>query len=192
MLARQSIQSVTDQTNYIKMAAIAANCATACTPEQAAIWSYPLVEGTEEETIFNMVNAMLFRLHQSGYLGQIGEQRMQYVREGIACYKKIREDIREGIPCWPTGLASMSDEYISYGLINGGKQYLAVWRTGGEGEKSFEIPLVGKSGAAAEVSCIYPEKKETSFTVSGNCLTVSLAPKSARLFLAVTETREQS
>ena len=192
MLARQSIQSVTDQTDYIKMAAIAANCATACAPEQAAIWSYPLVEGTEEETIFNMVNAMLFRIHQSGYLGQIGEKRMQYVREGIACYKKIREDIREGIPCWPTGLASMSDEYISYGLINGGKQYLAVWRTGGEGEKSFEIPLEGKSGAAAEVSCIYPEKKETSFTVNGNCLTVSLAPKSARLFLVVTETREQS
>ena len=48
------------------MAAIAANCATACAPEQAAIWSYPLVEGTEEETIFNMVNAMLFRIHQSG------------------------------------------------------------------------------------------------------------------------------
>ena len=55
MLARQSSQSVTDQTDYIKMAAIAANCATACAPEQAAIWSYPLVEGTEEETIFNMV-----------------------------------------------------------------------------------------------------------------------------------------
>ena len=54
MLSRQSIQSVTDQTNYIKMAAIAANCATACTPEQAAIWSYPLVEGTGEETIFNI------------------------------------------------------------------------------------------------------------------------------------------
>ena len=59
---------------------------------------YPLVEGTEEETIFNMVNAMLFRIHQSGYLGQIGEQRMQYVREGIACYKKIREDIRRNSP----------------------------------------------------------------------------------------------
>lgn len=70
--------------------------------------------------------------------------------------------------------------------------YLAVWRTGGEGEKSFEIPLKGSFSAAAEVSCIYPEKKETAFTVNGNCLTVSLAPKSARLFLIVTETREQS
>ena len=36
MLSRQSIQSVTDQTNYIKMAAIAANCATACTPVLSA------------------------------------------------------------------------------------------------------------------------------------------------------------
>ena len=71
LLSRHSIQSVTDQTDYIKMAAIAANCATACTPEQAAIWTYPLVQGTEEETIYNMVNAMLLRIHQSGYLGQI-------------------------------------------------------------------------------------------------------------------------
>ena len=43
LLSRHSIQSVTDQTDYIKMAAISVNCTTACTSEQAAIWSYPLV-----------------------------------------------------------------------------------------------------------------------------------------------------
>lgn len=187
MLSRHSIQSVTDQTNYIKMAAIAANCATACTPEQAAIWSYPLTKGTEEEAIFNMVNAMLFRIHQSGYLGQIAKERMDAVTEGIRIYKDIREDIREGIPYWPTGLASMSDEYISYSLICENKQYIAVWRTGGEGEKRFVIPLTGVRGKIRDVSCIYPKQKETVYEYTAEGLEVSLLPKSARLFLAVRE-----
>ena len=70
-LSRYSIQSVTDQTDYVKMACIACNCMTACTPEQAAIWSYPMRDGDEEETIFNMVNAMLLRIHQSGHLAEL-------------------------------------------------------------------------------------------------------------------------
>lgn len=187
MLSRHSIQSVTDQTDYIKMAVIAANCATACTPEQAAIWSYPLVEGTEEEAIFNMVNAILFRIHQSGYLGQIAKERMDAVVEGIECYKNIREDIKEGIPYWPTGLASMSDEYLSYSLVNGKKQYIAVWRTGGEGQKNFLIPLKGVGGKVKDVNCIYPSKKETVFSYHSEQLNVSLLPKSARLFLVTRE-----
>lgn len=43
MLSRHSIQSSSDQTDYIKNAAIAASCATALTPEQCAIWSYPFI-----------------------------------------------------------------------------------------------------------------------------------------------------
>lgn len=183
MLSRQSIQSVTDQTDYIRMTAIAANCATACTPEQAAIWSYPLVEGTAEETIYNMVNAMLFRIHQSGYLGQIGKERMAYVTEGIACYKTIREDIKKGIPYWPVGLATMSDEYVAYSLLHEDRQYLAVWRTRGEGENGFCVFLDGPAGRVREVSCIYPKKPETVFDVQEQKLYVYLEPKSARLFL---------
>lgn len=184
MLSRQSIQSVTDQTDYIKMAAIAANCATACAPEQAAIWSYPLTEGTEEEAIYNMVNAILLRIHQSGYLGQIEPCRMERVCEGIQLYKEIRGDIKEGFPFWPTGLASFTDEYISFGIQNQKKSYLAVWRTKGEDEKNFEIPI-GKKGSRIEKPvCIYPKGKEVDaeFDREREVLTVSLKPKTARLF----------
>ena len=184
LLSRHSIQSVTDQTDYIKMAAIAVNCTTACTPEQAAIWSYPLVQGTEEETIYNMVNAMLLRIHQSGYLGQIGEERMDRVCEGIRVYKEIREDIKTGLPFWPTGLASFSDEYISFGIQNGEKCYLAVWRMRGEQEKAFRIPLGQKGKRAGEVSCIYPSGKSTlwEFREEEEELVICLNPGTARLF----------
>lgn len=184
MLSRQSIQSVTDQTDYIKMAAIAANCATACAPEQAAIWSYPLIQGTEEEAVFNMVNAMLLRIHQSGYLGQIGEGRMRRVTDGIRCYKEIREDIKEGIPFWPTGLASFSDEYLSYGMQCQDRCYLAVWRTQGEGEKEFCIPLHKKGCQIKDVRCMYPVDMKTDhkYESETECLRIKLEPKTARLF----------
>lgn len=184
MLSRQSIQSVTDQTDYIKMAAIAANCATACAPEQAAIWSYPLIQGTEEEAVFNMVNAMLLRIHQSGYLGQIGEGRMRRVTDGIRCYKEIREDIKEGIPFWPTGLASFSDEYLSYGMQCQDRCYLAVWRTQGEGEKEFCIPLHKKGCQIKDVRCMYPVDMKTDhkYEADTECLRIKLEPKTARLF----------
>ena len=68
MLSRHSIQSTSDQEDYIKYATIAANAPSGLTPEQAAIWSYPMTEGDEEETIFNMVNAILLRIHQSGHI----------------------------------------------------------------------------------------------------------------------------
>ena len=62
---------MTDQTDYRLIAAIAANCPTALPQEQAAIWSYPLRDGTVEETIFNMVSAVLLRIHQSGHLAEL-------------------------------------------------------------------------------------------------------------------------
>lgn len=57
MLSRHSIQSTSDQENYVNYAAIAAASPSALTPEQSAIWSYPLREGDDEEVVFNMVNA---------------------------------------------------------------------------------------------------------------------------------------
>lgn len=48
MLSRHSIQSTSDQTSYLNYASIAANAPTGVTPEQAAIWSYPLSDSTRE------------------------------------------------------------------------------------------------------------------------------------------------
>lgn len=184
LLSRHSIQSVTDQTDYLKMAAIACNCMTAVPPEQAAIWSYPLREGDEEEVIFNMVNAMLLRIHQSGHLAELSEKRLRLVREGIRCHQAICEDLKTGLPFWPIGLASMSDPFLSVGVDCGEKKYLAVWRIGGDGERvSLRIPP--SVAAARKARCIYPAEQAAEYTWDGNAstLTVTMKAKTARLFL---------
>ncbi|WP_322905918.1 glycoside hydrolase family 36 protein [Paenibacillus campi] len=129
MLARHSIQSITDQTEYVRNGAIAAACAANVTPEQAAIWSYPLREGDREEVIFNMVNTMLLRIHQSGHLGELTDDRLLLVKEAIDVYKTIRHHIAAGCPVWLTGIPLIDDEWFSFGIETPESLYLAVWRT---------------------------------------------------------------
>ena len=127
MLSRHSIQSLTDQTDYLRNGAIAAAGASAVTPEQCAVWSYPLEEGDKEEVIYNMVNAMLLRIHQSGYLNRLTPERLALVREGIEVYKSIRSLIPEADPVWPAGMPQIDDDEICFGLKKGEKLLLAVW-----------------------------------------------------------------
>lgn len=184
MLNQHSIQSVTDQTNYRYNGLIAAGCAGAVTPEQAAIWSYPLPTGDEEETIFNMVNALLLRIHQSGCLLDLSDRRFQRVVEGIAVYKQIRGDIRNGLPFWPLGLPHVGDGWIAYGLDCGKSSYLAVWRMGGK-EKTCSIPLPSWKGKKAQCECIYPTKVKECFdwnSRTGNLEVALPKPYTARLF----------
>lgn len=158
MLARNSIQSTSDQEDYICYAAIAANAAVGVAPEQAAIWSYPLRDAAREEVIFNMVNAMLLRIHQSGHLAEISQENFALVKEGIDCYKTIRAGIKDSVPFWPLGTADNEDTHLAAGIrVPGNCIYLAVWRRGGE--RQFTIPLKRAfPGQKLEVSCIYPEK----------------------------------
>ena len=67
MLSRHSIQSTSDQEDYLRYASIAANAPSGLTPEQSAIWSYPMKGGGREEAVFNMCNALMQRIHQSGH-----------------------------------------------------------------------------------------------------------------------------
>ena len=183
LLSRHSIQSVSDQTDYLKNAAIAANCMTAVTPEQAAIWSYPLADGTEEETVFNMVSAALLRVHMSGHLANLSEERLAFVHEGIAYHHRISTDISRGLPFWPIGLASFGDEYMAAGVDCGRIQYLAVWRTKGD-SGSVDLPLDIPVKHSASVACAYPKRSEAKFRWNREegILNVALREKTARIF----------
>ncbi|MFP4977273.1 alpha-galactosidase [Paenibacillus sp. CN-4] len=155
MLSRHSIQSTSDQENYMNYAAIAAASPAALTPEQSAVWSYPLRDGDDEEVIFNMVNALLLRVHQSGHLAELTPRRRELVKEALDYYKSIRADIPEAVPFWPLGLPEQGAGWISLGLRRDGKQYVAVWRIGGsEAEQTLPIPQL--AGAAAEARLAYP------------------------------------
>ena len=73
---------------------------TAVTPEQAAIWSYPLRTGDAEEVVFNMVNALLMRIHQSGHLAELTPERKELVTEGIGVFNRISQ---EPVPAYRSG-----------------------------------------------------------------------------------------
>ncbi|HCM28486.1 MAG TPA: alpha-galactosidase [Treponema sp.] len=182
-LSRHSIQSVTDQTDYLAMSAIAANCATAVTPEQAAIWSYPLGDGDEEETIFNMVNALLLRVHQSGHLAELSAERFALVREGIDYHHAISRALAEALPFWPLGMASLVSPWRSFGMESNGVRYLAVWRTVG-GEDEVPLPLRGTAGKGFGARCAYPASRSPAFSWNADegILKVRLEEKTARIF----------
>lgn len=188
LLKRYSIQSTSDQEDYRNYATIAANACFALTPEQAAVWSYPMIGGDKEEVIYNMINAMLLRIHQSGHLAKIPEENVALVREGIAYYKEIRSDIRQALPFWPMGLARNQDKWLCAGLKTNEKTYLAVWKRYAD-ETEVNIDLSGlwkeKTERKLQVRCAYPmeENDGFSFELEENILAVHFEKNvMARLF----------
>ena len=192
MLSRYSIQSTSDQEDYTNYATIAANACAGLTPEQAAVWSYPQRNGDEEEVVYNMINALLLRIHQSGHIPELSEARRELVREGIQFYKSIRQDIKTALPSWPLGLAENTDKLLCTVLKTDSKAYLAVWRRGGE-EEEIEIPLnyIWQQADVKElkVRLAYPEKalaENCSYEYDGESGKLSVSLKQhvmARLFV---------
>lgn len=158
MLSRHSIQSLSDQTDYLRNGAIAAAGATAVTPEQCAVWSYPLEDGDQEETIYNMVNSMLLRIHQSGYLNQLKPERFQLVSEGIEVYKDIRNLIPKADPIWPLEMPMIDDEVISFGLKCDKTILLGIWNNI-KNDHLVQLDL-SRYGAIEKAQQIYPKAEE--------------------------------
>ena len=106
-----------------------------------------------------MVNAMLFRIHQSGHMGLLETDSRALVAEGIRCYKNMRGDIASALPFWPLGLAQSSSEWVSVGLKIPHKAYVAVWRINSTNDCCM-MPISHLKGIAANVRCIYPSENE--------------------------------
>ena len=184
MLSRYSIQSTSDQEDFKRYATISANCPSALTPEQAAIWSYPLADSNEEEIIFNMVNAIMFRIYQSGQITDLSPEKLVLVREGIDCYKAIRNDIKTSLPFWPLGLSQYSDPWVCLGLKTKHKDYIALWRRDSP-VSTISIPVLHLKGRDVSVSCIYPKAQNCRFLWSQRSESLSVEIMShigARLF----------
>ncbi len=183
MLARHSIQSTSDQEDFRRYATIAANSPLGVTMEQAAVWSYPKTGCSEEETVFNMVNAMLLRIHQSGNLADLSPQNFNLVKEGISYYKTIRDDIKHAYPFWPLGVSGFADHWVSLGLKRENRSYLAVWRRGGD--DGISLPIDHLKGRNVKVKCMYPSHESCSFKWNQDTGTLSVKmPETtvARLF----------
>ena len=179
MLSRCSIQSTSDQEDYLKYATIAANAPTAVTPEQAAIWSYPLRDDDEQAVIFNQVSAMLLRIHQSGHLAELSEQGFRQVQDAIRYYKTLRQQLKTALPFWPLGLSSFTDEWVALGMkAEDGKVWLAVWRREGT-QASCALPLAGLKGRVTQG---YPSSVQHATEWHDEVLTVTMPPRSAAIF----------
>lgn len=164
MLQRLSVQSMSDQTDYRQYACIAAMASTAVTPEQGAVWSYPAQDGDEEEAVFNMVNVLLGRVHQSGFLNNLPPASLARVKEGLRCYKAIRHELLHGLPVFPLGLIHLHSPWAAAGLLCGETLYLSVWRKSAE-EDTVVLSLPALQGRKSEAVCLYPENLPCSYHV---------------------------
>nr|MBA3684036.1 alpha-galactosidase [Planctomycetota bacterium] len=184
LLARHSIQSSSDQMDYRKNAIVAASTPSGVTPEQNAVWSYPLRDADRETAAVNMVNALLGRIHQSGHLAELGPDARAMVAEGIACYKRIRAAIPAMVPYWPIGTPVFGDGWAAIGLRGEAIDYLAVWRLEDSSETQ-SLPIAHLVGREVAVELLYPANAPCNqrwSAANGNLVVTLPVRTSARLF----------
>ena len=178
MLKVLSLQSTSDQTDYLYNANIAANVASAVAPEQGGMWVYPY-EDEEEHVIYNVVNGMLLRPYISGMVWKLGENSMNRMKEGIALYKEIREEVRDGVPFFPLGFGTLKSEVLAYGVKAEKNTHLSVWTPG---TTEAVIPLEDAE-QISKVSVIYPKEEMCEYKIENGNLAVKMPQeKAARLF----------
>ncbi len=145
MLSRLQIQSMTDQEDYLKLPAILVGASAGVLPEQLGIWSYPLANGDADQASFNMVTAMMGRIHQSGRLDSISAPAGSQVREGIRLYKEVlRKHIPTAVPLYPLGTSDVTDAKapVALGMRSPAQTLLAVWRV--DGPAATRIPFASR------------------------------------------------
>ena len=173
ILSLHSLQSTSDQMDYVNNAFIAAAVASAVTPEQAGMWVYPY-QDDREHVIFNIVNGLLLRPYISGRVWDLSENNLELIREGIETYKRIRGNIRHMLPFFPLGLSKVGDQNLAYGLIDEKRAYLSVWTVG---TNRATIPL-GKIGRKVSyVKVIYPSSGDCQYDVWNDVLTIDMPCK---------------
>ena len=153
MLSHHQLQSSSDQEDYRRYPSIVAGGLSAVLPEQFAVWSYPMSSGDADEASFNMVNAMLGRIHQSGHLALLSAESRREVVEGIRIYKqRIPPQLAQMVPFLPLGFPAMADTRspVAVGLRGPDRALLAVWRL--SGGDTVKVPKL----AGQHVALLYP------------------------------------
>ena len=143
------------------------------------MWVYPY-EDDSEHVIFNMVNGLLLRPYVSGMVWKLSERSMSLLHEGITLYKRIRNDVKEGVPYWPLGFNMLHDDVLAYGLNCNNKAYLSVFAIKSD---TAEIPLNFTGKKITSVNVIYPASVSCDFNYDNKTLKIHMPQaKAARLF----------
>lgn len=174
LLSRLQLQSMTDNQDALRTAAIAASAPSAVTPEQAAVWSYPDRGDSDERIAFTMVNSLLCRVHLSGRLDLLDAGQSALVRAGVDAYRELRPLLPDGVPFWPLGLPGWHDEWLALGIESPDAILVAVWRRAGDTTRSLRID--GAMDAAPAL--VYPALP-TGVTWDAGVLTLTLPDEPA-------------
>ncbi len=197
-----SIQSTSDQEDYIAYTSILSGSLALMPPEKAGIWSYPyplefddresgivpenkkatFVDG--EQTVFNMVNGMVGAMYISGRIDQMDEYNFNLYKEGVKVYKGIYSLIKSGYPVWPVGMRRMSartDNAVGIISENNDKMILAVWNLS---DTAREVVIDLSKYRMTDGSVIYPsEINNFTYEYKNYILTCKFGVgKSAKLF----------
>ncbi|HTJ72524.1 MAG TPA: glycoside hydrolase family 36 protein [Actinospica sp.] len=188
LLSRTQLQSTSDQQNLLHYAPIAASAPAAVTPEQCAVWAYPMASDSLDEVAFTMTNSLLGRIHLSGQLPDLKPEARALVHEAIGVYRSIRADLPRAVPAWPLGLPGWEDPWIALALRTPETTYLAAWRRPGA-PPSVTLPLPHLRGAAARLDVLYPSTSTADVLwYPGSAeLTVTLPRYPSAVLLRVTE-----
>jgi len=178
-LAVAQIQSTSDQQDPLRYPPVAASAATAATPEQAAVWAYPQPGQSPDEIAFTLTGALLGRIHLSGFLNLMDDERFGLVRSALSVYKDIRAEIAAAHPFWPLGLPGWDDEWIAHGL-RGAQTHVTVWRREPDGDRpgavdrALAVPHL--RGARVQPVVLYPATADAGveWDAAEGRLTVSL------------------
>jgi alpha-galactosidase len=168
MLSRLQLQSMTDQENYLKLPAILVGASAAVLPEQLAIWSYPLANADADQASFNMVTAMMCRIHQSGRLDSLSPQAYAQVTEGIRIYKEVlRKHIPAAVPFYPLGTSDVTNREapLALGMRSPEQTLLAAWRI--DGPSVTRAPL-----ASRNPKLLYPVDLGINVTSTGDAINI--------------------
>lgn len=168
MLSRLQIQSMTDQENYLRLPAILVGASAAVLAEQLAIWSYPLVNADADQASFNMVTAMMCRIHQSGRLDSLAPQALAQVTEGIRVYKEVlRKHIPAAVPSYPLGTSDVTNPEapIALAMRSPEQTLLGVWRI--DGPANTRVPM-----ACQHPKLVYPTNLDIRVSVADGAVNV--------------------
>ena len=168
MLSRAQLQSISDADDYRAYASLVPGCSAALLPEQMGVWSQPQEGRGPDAASCNMVNAMLGRIHQSGFINRLAPAELAQVRKGIAVYKNsIRRYIPRCTPFYPLGMADLTapERPSALGMRSPEKTFVAVWRRNGPEKITLR-------GVAEDLQVLYPSDLEIRVTPEAQATTV--------------------
>jgi alpha-galactosidase len=166
LLSRFQLQSTSDQQDFLRYPAIAAAAPTAIAPEQAAVWTSPQPEWSDNEIAFSLCGAMLGRLNLSGHIDRMSQAQQQMVTDAISVYKQLRSELACAVPFWPLGLPQWTDRWVALGMRAPSSTYLVVWHRSQVSEelspveeadpRDVVLPIAHFRGQRALLEVLYP------------------------------------